>query len=312
MYEGYQQLYFASKEISEEKLYEDLINKLESFNDKFILHWEQNDLEEFMKSLGSKSVNSINKYLNYLRNFYKFICETRKIEPKKLDLQKDLKYYIDYEKLMGVTINEDHYKILRNLLPIEIGHKTYNYRDACILVLAWESLSNFEIKNLMEDDIEFFSEYGVQKCKLHLKTRSVVIDDSESIDIIKNTMKEQKYFIQEAVKHKDGIFDLKDTPALIRAAIVSRKSNKDTVANPGEVLKRVFRRIENIPGTDIELSELTIEDIKRSRIITLLRRKEVTVNDIKNMFGKESSCDTHWLSEIAVLVERSSKQQKGS
>jgi site-specific recombinase XerD len=311
MYEGYQKLFFASKEISEEKLYENLINKLEDFNDKFILYWEQDDLEGFMKSLGSKSVNSVNKYLNYLRTFYKFICKTREITPNKLDLQKDLKYYIDQKKLMRVTLTEHQYKTLRDLLPIEIGHNTYNYRDACILVLAWEGLSNYEIKYLMEDDIEFFSEYGIQKCKLHLKTRSVLIDDFEAINIIKKTMREQKYFIQEAVKHKDGIFNLKDTPALIRAAIVSRKSNKITVANPGEVLKRVFRRVEKIDGTNINLKEMTIEDVKRGRIIDLLRKKEVTVNDIRNMFGKESSCDVHWLSEIAVLMERESRQ-KGS
>jgi site-specific recombinase XerD len=304
VYEKYTNDFLESGRASEAETYITLFGKLEEY-DKFILEWDKEDLEIFLKSLSSVSVNSINKYLQYIREFHKYITEIDGVEYKKLEIHHDLKNYIDLNKLLSVTINESQYKMLRRLLTIDSGDYTYNSRDAAILILAYNLLDNAEIKNLMKDDIKFYELAGREVCEIRLKNRYTVIEDKEEIDIIKKTMKEYKYFVTGTNKKREHTLDLKDTKAFIRP-VHTRSTLKQTVANPSEILARVLDKIETIPGTSINLYDFSIESIRRSRIIQLLRSKDVNIDNIKNILKKSSSCDLYWLSEISMLIERES------
>lgn len=309
MYEKYTNDFLESGKASEVETYTTLFRKLEEY-DKFILDWDEEDLEMFLKSLGSVSVNSINKMLQFIREFHRYIAEIDGVEYKNLELHHDLKNYIDLNKLLSVTINEMQYKMLRQLLTVDSGSISYNNRDAAILILAWNLMDNGEIKNLMKDDVRFYKLAGKEICEIRLKNRYTIIDDEEEIEILKKTMSEYKYFVTGTDKKREHTLDLKDTKAFIRP-VLTRQTSKETCANPSEILSRVLDKVETIPGANINLYDFSIESLRRSRIISLLRNKDVDINDIKNILGKKNSSDLYWLSEISMLIERESNSNKG-
>lgn len=309
MYEKYIEKFFATENITEKETFDNLFNKLEKY-DTHLIEWDNQNLEEFIKNLSSVSVNSINKYLNFIRDFYKFVCKQENIQPKELKLEKDLKYYIDFEELMRRTINQNHYKMILNLLTVDSDGYCYNYRDACILVLAWSAhCTNTEIKNLMKSDIKFYTLREREVCRINLKNRFEIIEDVDEIEIIKKTITQDRYFVAGSDKKKDHFLDLKSTPALIRP-VATRQSDKKTVANPSEILRKSMAKVGQLPGTNILPEELSLEDIVRSKKIMLLRRENIDTNDIKNIFGKTSECDIYWLSSIACVIQRFENQQK--
>ena len=155
------------------------------------------------------SVNSINKFLQFTREFHKYVAEIENIEYKKLELLHDPKFYIDLNKLMSVTITHNHYKTLIRLLTIDSGDISYNNRDAAILVLAWNSCDNADVKNLMKDDLKFYTLGGKEICKIRLKNRYVVIDDEEEIEIIKRTFKTHHKYFYEGRKMRTVFFNLR-------------------------------------------------------------------------------------------------------
>jgi len=305
VYEKYEEEFLTSGRATELDTYRTLFGKLEDYG-VFIGDWENENLDEFMQILGSSSVNSVNKYLNFIREFYRFVCGKEGIELKDIKLSKDLKSYIDLDALLSITINESHYKMLRDLLLISAGYNTYNYRDACLLVLAWTGCSNEEIKYLNKNNVEFFAEYNIPKCKLWLSKRILVLDDAEDIEIIKQTINESRYFMNESGNKSEHFIDLKSSPALIRG-VSTRESNFDYVSNPGEILSRVLNRIGVLSGTNIDLNQLTLESISRSRKISLFMQG-ANIDDVKNLFTKETSSDLYWLSQISNLIQRRLKQ----
>jgi len=291
---------FLSGNIYEPETYRYLLNRLKDC-DKFISDWNDEDLEKYIKSVGAISINTVNKYLQFIRTYYKYVCDKLNIFPKSIKLNKDLKYYIDLNKLMAVTLSENNFKFLKNLLTVQSPHGEYNFRDKILLELAWEGLTNTEIKHLKVDNISFYKEFGIEKARLNLATRNIIIDDEEIIYDIKKTIEQKEYFREEK-GGKNYFVHLKDTPMLIKP-IAMRVSDKDEVSNPSILLCRVLRRLEDefsLPG--INLSDLSLEDIRRSRIINLL--KHDTIGNVKMIYGKKASCDLYWLEEIAVLIRR--------
>jgi hypothetical protein len=311
MYEKYTDEFLNT--VSNDSAYLTLFNKLEKF-DKFILEWNETDLYEFVKSYKSVSDNSINKYFQIIRDFYNFICEKEDVEKNKLKLKDNLEKNTDFQRLTRKTITEKHYKTLRDHSLIDIDGHIYNYRDAAILVLAWEGLmKNSEIKNLMKKDIEFFSLYGKEKCRINLKNRSFIIEDKDSVKIIKKTIDEQQYWIVASGRKKDHPRSIKDSPAFLRPCI-TRSSNKDVVANSSEILRRILRKIEKIyPGEYIDLYDINLGDIVRSRRMQYLFDKNITPTMVKDFSGKKSSCDLYWQEEAIIKMYRQEKvknQQK--
>lgn len=299
-------LFFTKENVKEKATYKTLVGKMTEF-DKYITEWNNNDLDEFIKSLGSISVNSINKYLQFTRNFYRFVCEEEKVVPISLELTQDLKQYIDMNRLLELTLTRKKYNMLRHLIIEDIGDIQYNHRDRVILSLAWEGLTNDEIKNLRKDHCIKYNEFGITKMRLVLKDRNVIIEDQNVIEDIEKTINQHQYYVRdwEGKNRGDKLRELKDTPYLIRG-MITRTGKSETVANPSEVLKRVLRRLDgDIPG--INLSELTIEDINRSRKIDYLKDDNISTKDIQTIFNKKTDCDIYWQEEVANLIKRHEK-----
>jgi len=308
MYEQYIEKFFAEENVSEKDTYETLFNKLEDYN-VHILDWNEDNLEEFIISLSSISVNSLNKTIQYLRDFYKFVCKQEDTTPKDLKVKKELKDCIDFEELKRRTIDQKDYKTLRELLIIQNDGYRYNFRDACILVLAWSAhCTNTEIKNLMKSDIKFYTLAGREVCRINLKNRFEIIEDKEEIDIIKRTIIEEHYYMSENARKKNHFLILKSSPALIRP-VGTRPSEGNTVVNPSEILKKQLIKLGTIPGTNIFAGDISLEDIVRSKKIMLLKRKDITTNDIKNISGKSSECDLYWLQSCAITIQREEKRK---
>ena len=168
-YEHYMEKFFEIVNPREKGTYRNLFSKLKDC-DRFISDWGNKDLNNFMKKLGGISENTINKYLQYTREIYKFICKQKDERPKHLFLSYDVSEYIDLNRLMSLTINEHQYKVLTKIEATVYGDKgEMNFRDKVLIELAWEGLSSDEIRHLKVKDIDFYEEYGKKKAKLKLK-----------------------------------------------------------------------------------------------------------------------------------------------
>lgn len=324
-YEQYIEKFFETNKVKERGVYKSLFNKLEDF-DKFITEWNISDLEEFIKKSGSISVNTINKYLQYSKDIYKFICKENNVEPKRLYLPKDLKFYIDLEEFINVTLTEMQYKMTKNLIIVETHdwHTTsrgenippgeYNFRDKVLFMSPWEvGLTNQDLKYLKESDVELYREYGKDKIRLRLKDRIAIVTNEELIEAIMKTKEQNVYYRIESQINKKGreyFTYLKYTPMLIKP-VAMRQSNKDEVANPSTLLNRTLRRIEaehNVPG--VILSKITIESIKRSKVVHMLQDDSYSIEDVAEWFGRDEhgTSDIYWISEVAQIFKQKEKE----
>lgn len=310
MYDIYKEEYLNS--VTEKEFGEGILNKLGEY-DKFILDWDINDLENFIRNSESISTNVISKNLSYLRKINEIISNKYNTNIKQLKLPKDKKNYIDFNALISVTLTEDHFKELRRSL-VKIGKTSNNYRDAVILILSWEGLMANEVKKLKKTDIDFIKEFGEIKAKIWIinnnkKIRKIIIRDVESIIILKKAIEEIEYYIPET-KNKDEYFlKLRNMNTVIRPA-GTRGSDKETVANPSQLLKVALKKVGKIPGAeDKDLKRLKIADIRRSRILDLFY-KDVDISYVENIFHKSNRCDLYDLQEMAVLMKRYIQQKK--
>lgn len=301
-YVQYIEEFIETKKIKEKENFINLVKKMEGI-DKFITDWNSNDLDLLIKSTNSISVNSINKYTQFAKAFYKYVCEKHNVTPKNLVLSKDYTYYIDLERLNGVTLTESQYNWLKNELLIhtsihdDSGDFFWNYRDKVMVELAWEGLSNEEIKNLKISDIKWIN--NDKSVILSLKKRSLRIDNEEIAYDLKKAKEQDKYYIPETLNKKEQWRDLKYSDNIIRP-VATRQGKNEGVCNPSQILKNVFRKIDIgiIPGVDLE--NLTLEDIKRSSIINMFsKNKNITIAEVKNKFGKKTECDLYWLQRLA-------------
>lgn len=293
----------------EKETYNRIFNRL-SEESKFITKWENEDLDKFIYSFDSISENSVNKYLQIVRDFYSFVCKELGLKPKSLKLTKNTKDYINLKELLARTLDENEYKALKNLLIVETPEEgTYNYRDKVLLELGWLGLTNNEIKTLRIDNIEFYREFNQEKAKLKLKRRTVIIEEKEIVYDIKMTIKQKKYWRVEK-GGREYFINLKETPMLIKA-VAMRQSNKDEVSNPSNMLNGVLKNLaeetEVAPGIKIE--NINLSDIRRSRIIELLKLPYLKISDIKNIYDKKTESDLYWLQSIANIIKREELQQ---
>jgi site-specific recombinase XerD len=306
-YEKYLDGFFEETKLSkgEQENYLSLIRKIEKL-DKFITDWTNDDLDKFILSIESISVNSVNKYLQYVRNFYLYVCRIDNVPTRRLYLAKDLSCYINYDKLFEKTLDEQAYRWIKNLLAVPTWKGDMNFRDKVLFELAWEGLDSEEIKNLLVDDIEIDEDNGVAKIKL--KDRTLEIRNEEVVYDIIQTIKQDEYYVYPTTNRKEQFRRLKPTPYLIKP-VMTRSSKSETVRNPSLLLKNAFSKIEeDIPG--INLEKLSLEDIRRSRILKMLK-EGAEISDIKKFIDKQSECDLYWLQEIAALMNEKDKEKRG-
>lgn len=278
-----------------------IFNKMRD-HEKFITEWERSDLDRFIQELHTISVNSINKYLQFIRKFHRFVCQKEGVRPKKLYLTFDLKQYIDYNKLLSVTLDENRFNMLRGMLTVTADEGEFNYRDKVMVELAWEGLTVNEIKNIRVDNIEFVEEEGAV---IHLNDRNVYINDKEIVMDLKMCQMQEKYVIVKGGKIQ--FRNLRSTPYLIKN-IETRASKSQTVSNLGQLFRRAVER-EEITIPDIDMFSLSLEDIRRSKILHLFKERGYTLADVKQVIGKKTESDLYWLEELAHKLKNAERDK---
>jgi site-specific recombinase XerD len=291
---------FAEETNNSNENWNHLFSKLRQY-DVYIADWKNEDLDIFIKSLQTISVNTINKYLQIVRKFYNWACKKEGVKPRRLFLSYDLKYYIDLQKFMSITISYYQYQMLRRSLTENVekdGYKEFNFRDKLIVELAWAGLSNEEIKLLTTKQIEYTKDIAI----LHVEGRNISIYDEEVIADLKSTEQQNIYYLRPTLYKKEQWRDLKQSDYVIKP-IETRNSKTMCVANPTQLLQRSFQRSEiTIDGIDIE--HLNLENIKRSRILHMLIYEGASIETIQYLCGKAVASDMYWLVELAEKIKK--------
>ena len=84
-------------------------------------------------------------------------------------------------------------------------------------------------------------------------------------------------------------------------AIKTNVSKHDTASNLSQILKKVLERVYVLP--DVDLDSLTMESIRRSRAIEMLRNNS-SLDDVREFLGKKTDCDLYWLQELALKINK--------
>ena len=288
--------------------YQTMVKRISLF-EKPIIEWNNYDLDVLLKQTGSISVNSITKYIQMFRTFYVHVCKKEGIEkPRPIFATHSEKYYIDYNKLMSVTINTMQYKALKEMFSYYESGKTYNTRDKLIFELYWEGFTADEIRKIKKSDIEFSERLGYKYVEIKLGNRIKIIDNIEVIEDIKLTMNEFDYLLLGREGRKDSVRKLKDSKYLIRP-IQTNNSKVDYISNPSAIIKRYLSRL-NISFEGKDLEAMAPEDIKRSRVIEMLKNPAVDKEDVKEFLGKKAMGDLYWIEDFAQIMKHKEDAEK--
>ena len=281
------------KDVTKDKsTYNCIFNTMKTLNIN-IYEFNNVDLDNVLNSFGSISVNSLNKYLQFVREIIKFVLPGEKIQPtKKID------EYVDYKRLLSKTIIFPmDYSAIKNQITISVGEIEYNMRDKVLFCLSCLGLTNNEMKNLKKSDVEFATINDKNCCVLHFNTRTVTTTDKELIDDIKVCMKE-RYYLRIESTGKEMEIRYKDTPYLIRP-IETNSSDNETIANPSLTLKKVLNKIYH---RDLDMEHISIEDIRRSLIFYWMGSHNAREIDVADLLSKKTRSDLIWLKNVAKKI----------
>lgn len=259
--------------------------------------WNKGHISKYLKSFNSASPASINKYMSGLRSIVKFICqnENRNFNTDFNIGNEHLINCIDKEKILSVTINRNEYEFIKNKLILSKG---INVRDKLLFELAWEGLSADELKYLKHSDIIF----NKNKSKAIIQAeRKHIIDDKEIIEDIWNCMEEKEYIVKtltgsnitRVLQYNWGEYLFKP----VRVGM--NKIKKFYLTNPSTTLKNAFK-INDIECKGIDMLHLSIENIRRSRIIESINNG-YDFDDIVSKFNINNSVSLYWLKHICKL-----------
>lgn len=264
----------------------------------FITDWKVKDYNDCMKAQGSKSESNIYKYNCNMEHFYKWCCRAYDIKPSLMYLSCGNGWYVDEQGLMAITISREDYEIIRRLL-VEYDFKgcEVNTRNKLIFELAWETLTAEEIRDLKDTDVSFWNGY----CRLKLKSREVRIEDAEIIRDLEITIQQSRYYRSHATRPRGSYVDYVEAPYVIRAACTNANDSYDArIVNPFQVIKKRLRNVTKSILPHVNMDELCIEAIRRSRIIYEFQQNPAfTPQEMAQSLGKESFADLCWLRSTA-------------
>lgn len=235
-----------------------------------LLDWEDEEIAITLKKAGSVSPQSLNRSMVILRKFADFICKKEKLTKRKYVMEDGVfMKLIDKEQLLSTTISYDQYLTIREQLDMSDGGEKVNLRDKVIFELAWEGLTNDEIRSIKETNIEFAeNENGWEVTIINLENKIIRIEDTQVTEDIKLCLKEQ-YCVRTAKDLRTKKTYYKDSEYLIKPINVGRTSDKTYLDNPHLALQRVLRASDIVcKGIDVE--SLTLADVRRSKLIYLL------------------------------------------
>jgi hypothetical protein len=267
-----------------------------------LLKWEDNEITIFLKKAGSISPIGLNKNMVVLRKFADFICKKEKLTTRKYVMEDGvLLSLIDIEQLLSITLNYDQYLVMREQLSMVEGGEKVNLRDKVIFELAWEGLTNEEIKLIKVDNIEFVkSNNGWEITVLNLEGKIIRIEDPSVTQDIKLCLKET-YCVRTAKDGRTKKTLYKDSEYLIKPINVGRTSDKTYLDNPHLALQRVLKS-SDIMCKGIDVEDLTLSDIRRSKLIYLLAPENeefFNIESVAAIYGLKSSESLRWYKKIA-------------
>lgn len=299
----------------EKESLKEIIKDINNINPR-LEEWGSKELGELFTNFHSVSNLSLLKYDFNFKHIHKYYCDKKGLEHKEIPFEKNIEDYVDLKKLREETITYEDYLFIRDELEVVIdGGRSVNTRDRVLFELAWEGLSNTEIRNLKESDIDFQND---TKAVLKLEKRDVSISDKRVIEDMKKCIDEYEYFRMD--KTPSGgiatrVYLYKDSPYLIKPIAITatdKDADKQTVGALPTVFKRIMRRLasntsrisRNADGTEIklDLEYLTIESIRRSRIVWLLGHQDIDHRVISRILNDKRSRNFTWLKSVAKKI----------
>mgnify|MGYP001606325636 CR=1 FL=1 len=235
-----------------------------------LLDWEDTEIAIALEKSGSVSPNGLNSNMVVLRKLADFICKKEKLQTREYTMgHGTFLPLINMKHLLETTLNYDQYLIIRDQLDITENGIKINIRDKVIFELAWEGLTNEEIKSIKEENIEFVrTENDWEIAIINLDNKIIRIEDPSVTEDIKLCLKEL-YCIRTGKDERRKQNFYKESEYLIKPVNVGRVSDKTYLDNPHLALQRVLKVVE-IVCEGINVEELTLADIRRSKLIYLL------------------------------------------
>lgn len=283
--------------------YKEIIGEMSKIGKQRLEEWEQEDVDKFLHGLNSISRSSITKQYKRFDKLKKWYEEKNNLSLNYLKNSYIYEEYINYDKLISQTIREDEIEyIVKNMVVIHQGREV-NQRDKLLVQLAWEDLSSSEIENIRIQDIDPEEE----RVTLNLNKRIKDITDKSVIKTIKEVINVEDYYSSGRVTCKK----YKKSEYLIKPAGSRTDTDSDRLSNLSVIFTNIREtRIKNLPLNEnlnkskrqLDLNEISLEGIRRSKIIWLLRDRRNTLNDIKNLLGKSQQNDIAWLSKAAKKI----------
>ena len=267
-----------------------------------LLKWDDAEKVVFLKKSHSVSVQSLSMSMIILRKFANFICEKEHLAKREYIMEDGIYIQlIDRKQLASITLSYEQYVCIKDQLDIgEYGQKI-NVRDKLIFCLAWSGLTNTEIRSVKEKDIEFvMNDKGWEVALIKLDNKTIKIEDSEIVNDIKVCLAET-YNIRTAKDGRTKKTFYRDSEYLIKPINVGRPATKTYLENPHLALQRIFRTGE-IKCEGISVEELTLADIRRSRLIYLLAPQNAeffNFETIAETYNFRSSEYLRWYSDLA-------------
>lgn len=207
-------------------------------------------------------------------------------------------HYLDIDTIKRTTLTYQDYRSLLNQMLSDDSGLGWNVRDRLIFELAWVGLSNEEIKLLKESDIEFQGEDAVLiKIGENKFFRS---EDEQLIKDIRAGLQEQYHYIYSK-DNKRKRMQYRDSEYLIKPVNVGRGKKEDYVSNPSLILQAILISSE-ITCEGIDVFNLSIEDIRRSKIVYMLADENKEYFDmgfVQNMFDLSSENQMFWYKKVA-------------
>lgn len=248
-----------------------------------LLDWKESELIIFLKKFESISPVSLRKNLTTLREFANYICKEENIETPTFTLDESVfMSLIDVDKLLSVTLSYEQFQNIRRQLGMASIGETVNYRDKLIFELAWNGLTENEMRMLLKTDVEFVDRKGMEVALLTLCTGKLVqIDDAEVIEDIK------KCIVTNDITRiaKDGRMKTtgyRDSEYLLRPGKSGASSTNNFFGKPATALKGAFIK-QDISCEGIDIFDISLDDIRRSRLVLLLAPKNEKYFDFKTV-----------------------------
>lgn len=274
------------------------VTKIEDKHGINCLFWNDDIMEDFLKSFRSVNPNIISYYISLLKTLVKYIAMEKGVETPSFFENYKLIEYVDFDKLLSTTLSFEQYNSVKKQINL-------NVRDRLMFQLAWEGLTSDEIRDIKINLIKFTpqNEDGLESVTITTRSKIFTTDNIEIVNDVKECIKENFFYIND----KNGIqkkMDYKESKYLIKPVKVGKTKNEDFLASPNLALQKAIITY-GVTCEGIEVKRISLETIRRSRIIYLLSPQNSKYFDKKKIMDiyEMGNNISHliWLEKVALI-----------